>query len=145
MKPYSILQLFILFGLSQSALAGEACYPFMPEKSTIQGKITQETPPGGKDAAKPQAYYVMNLATPICVSPSEKDKTNKRMDGISKVQLNFRGMKQEMFGKLKPHLSGEIKCTGMFFGRHMPHHYTELLIWTTECEAAVAKAPDVAL
>jgi hypothetical protein len=145
MKPYSILQLLILLGLSQTALAGETCYPFMPEKSTIQGKITQETPPKTKDVAKPEPYYVMNLLKPICVAPSEKDTTNKRVDGISKVQLTFRGMKQEMFAKLKPHLSGGIKCTGMFFGRHMPHHFTELLMWTTECEAVGVKAPDVAL
>jgi hypothetical protein len=142
MKLYAI-QILILLGLSQSALA-EACFPFMPEKSTIQGAIKLETPPGTKDEAKPEPYYVMNLAKPACIAPSEKDTTNKPAHGISKVQLTFRGMKQEMFGKLKPHLSGEIKCTGMFFGRHMPHHHTEVLMWTTEC-APVHQAPDVAL
>jgi hypothetical protein len=142
MKLNSILQMLILLGLSQTTLA-ETCYPFMPEKATLQGAITQEKPPA--DAKKPEPYYVMNLAAPICVAPGEKDKTNKRMDGISKVQLNFRGMKQEMFGKLKPHMNGEIKCTGMLFGKHMPHHYTEMLMWTTECEPVDVKAPEVAL
>jgi hypothetical protein len=143
MKIYAALQILILLGLSQTALA-ETCFPFMPEKSTIQGMVKLETPP--KDAAKPEPYYVMHLAKPICLAPGEKDTTNKGVDGISKVQLNFRGMKQEMFGKLKPRLmSDEIKCTGMFFGRHMPHHYTGVLMWTTECEAVGAKSPDIAL
>jgi hypothetical protein len=147
MKMYSVLQIFILLGLSQTASAAETCFPFMPEKSTIQGRITQETPPSTKDAAKPEPYYVMNLSTPICVAPSEKDTTNKgSAQGVSKIQLTFRGMKQEMFGKLKPRLlSDEIKCTGSFFYGHMAHHHTRVLMWTQECAAVGAKAPDIAL
>jgi hypothetical protein len=146
MKLYSILQLLIFFGLSQTALAAETCFPFMPEKSTIQGKITLEIAPTTKDLPKPEPYYVMNLTKPICVAPSEKDTTNKRTDGISRVQLTFRGMKQEMFGKLKPRLtSSEIICKGMFFHGHMAHHRTKVLMWTTECEAVAAKAPETAL
>src|SRR5688572_10364078 len=127
-----ILQILFLFGLCQTASA-ETCHPFMPEKSSIQGTLTEE-----KLGDKLEPFYFLNLAQPICLAPKEGDETNKPVASISKIQLRS---KAREFEKLKPYLNKEITCTGALFGRHMPTHHTEVLMWGQECEPVAAKSP----
>jgi hypothetical protein len=116
---------FIFLALSSPVLA-ETCHPFMPDTSTIQGTLTVETL-----GEKPESVYFLNLSQPICLAPKEGDKVSKAVASISKIQL--RSKAADLFEKLKPHLKGEVKCTGAFFGRHMPIHHTEVLLWIQEC------------
>jgi hypothetical protein len=124
MKLYAI-QILVLLGLSQTASA-DTCHPFMPDTTTIQGTLTVETL-----GEKPESVYFLNLVQPICLAPKEGDKVSKAVASISKIQL--RSKAADLFEKLKPHLKGEVKCTGAFFGRHMPIHHTEVLLWIQEC------------
>lgn len=130
MKISSILGMLV-FLASQAAVA-DTCYPFMPDKTSIQGRISMETLPG--EGGKPETYFFMNLPAPVCVAPTEKDKMNKTVAEISKIQLRFREAAPAMNQKLQSHMNNDIKCTGSFFSWHTDQHHTPVLMLTKECD-----------
>lgn len=136
----------ILLALSSPALAGN-CHIFMPEKSTVQGALSQETFPGApnyksiEDGDKPEIHYFLSLEPSICIDPKEGSKAHKPVSSVSKIQLTFRGETEAMHRKLEPHAGAEVKCAGYFFSSHRPHHHTQILMMTRDCEPVAAESP----
>lgn len=139
MKIRHLLQTALLLGAWQTASA-ETCHPYMPEKTTIQGTLSQETLPGPpnhksvEEGDAPETHFFLNLEPPVCVTPNEGSKANKHVPSISKIQLTFRGETGTMHEKLKPHVGAGVRCAGYFFSWHRPHHHTQVLMMTRECD-----------
>lgn len=138
-KISSILGILVFFGISQTVSAAD-CYPYMPEKVSIQGRVSMETLP--VEGGQPETYFFMNLLAPVCAAPTEKDRMNKAVSEISKIQLRFREEAPAMNQKLQSYMNSEIKCSGSLFSWHMPQHHTPVLMLTKECDAVIpAKTP----
>ncbi|HEX5055588.1 MAG TPA: DUF4431 domain-containing protein [Gammaproteobacteria bacterium] len=145
MKISSILGIFVFFGFCQTAVA-EDCFSYMPDKASIQGRLSIETLSTAE--GKTDKYFFMHPSSPVCVAPTAEDGMNKPVHLITKIQLSFRDEAPAMNQKLQSYLDGEtMRCSGYFFSWHTDHHFTPVLMFTKECDpvapATAAIAPAV--
>src|SRR5688572_11932754 len=73
-----LIILILLLLTTTAAIADDDCYPYEPETVSIYGTLAQETLPGPpnyesiESGDKPETYYFLNLASPICTAASTK-------------------------------------------------------------------------
>lgn len=104
-------------------------YYYDPSVSIVTGTITSETfygAPGFGETPQQdekEKILILRLDQPITViAPEGSDEFNITRNGITEIQLSSPDI------NLAPFEHKKVKLTGMFFGAHTGHHYTDVLM-----------------
>ena len=108
------------------------CLQYEPAVTTLTGKLIRRTFPGPPNyenvsqGDKQETYWLIELATPICVDESKQDPeidTAKR--NISSVQLVLTG---DDYKKYRSLMDKKVSATGTLMGEITGHHHTPVLL-----------------
>lgn len=110
-------------------------YNYEPSVSTVTGILTSETfygPPGFGETPQQdekEKILILKLDKPITIITTEgSDEFNVTRDDVTEVQLSGSGIELASFENKK------VKVTGMFYGAHTGHHYTDVLMAVQKAE-----------
>lgn len=116
---------------SHAAEPGRECLSYTGRVSLtgVLARAVAPGPPNYESTAagdKPEAFWVVRLATPACVTADLGDPDmNPRIDYVAEVQLVITG---DDYVKHAALLGNRVTVSGTLFGAHTGHHHTPVLL-----------------
>ena len=114
----------LLLLLTMPPALDQQCLSYEPDQVELKGTIRRQTfpgPPNFESVAKgdrPERYWVLHLAQPICVAAnSEWEKET----GVSDIQLVITKYDKTLVGR-------KVVATGTLFHWQTGHHHTKVLL-----------------
>jgi hypothetical protein len=117
------------------------CLSYEPTVVKLTGTIVRETFPGPpnyqstREGDQPETYWILKLASPVCVDAAKTDDVNRAQADVRSIQLVFPD--NAGYKKYKDLISKEVVATGTLFGSISGHHHTAVLLTVKE----LTKAP----
>jgi hypothetical protein len=125
-------------------LAGQnrrSCLQYEPTEVTLAGTLIRKTFPGPPEfqsvrkGDRPETYWLLVLASPVCVGEDKSDPASPAQEDIRRIQLV---VNEEIYKKYKGLVGKRIVVTGTLFGAITAHHYTPVVLTVSTLGKALA-------
>jgi hypothetical protein len=124
-----LVLLFLVATASISAVAGSKCLAYEPSVVTLKGTLIRKTFPGPpnyesiRKGDRAEVYWLIQLASPICVNADPSSDLNSSEKEVREVQLVMTS-----YAKYENLIGKRVIATGSLFSAHTAHHRTPVLL-----------------
>lgn len=135
MRIRALIGAISILAVSIPAFAGTKCLAYEPAIVTLRGTLIRKAFPGPpnyesvRKGDREEVYWLIRLASPVCVDADPSSDLNSSEKGVKEVQLVMTS-----YGKYKDLVGKRVIATGTLFSAHTAHHRTPVLLTLTTLE-----------